>query len=289
MQQEDPIISRITSWSGVQDPIRAVLLTSSRASTVAHTDALSDFDVVLVVTDPQLLIQDLSWQETIGEVMVRLPVENERIGPVHLRMVIHTDGTKVDYCIMHHQALEAHRVAGTLPDNLDVGYRVLLDKDSLTEGLAAPTYSTHIPAKPTQAEFDAVVEEFFWETHYVAKNLWRDELWQAKYSLEMVMKLGMLRKMLEWWLETQHDWKFQPGPFGKGLKAHLPAKYWHKLEQTFVGTAIDSNWQAMFTTIELFREVALEVAERLGLVYPYMLDRQMSDYLNSVKVLPHRS
>jgi aminoglycoside 6-adenylyltransferase len=287
MQQES-LINRIIGWARSQDPIRAVLLTSSRASTVAHTDALSDFDVVLVVTDPQLLIQDLSWQETIGEVMVRLPVENERIGLVHLRMVIHTDGTKVDYCIMHHQALEARRVAGTLPDNLDVGYRVLLDKDSLTEGLAAPTYSTHIPAKPTQAEFDAVVGEFFWETHYVAKNLWRDELWQAKYSLEMVMKLEMLRKMLEWWLETEHDWTFRPGTLGKGLKAHLPARFWGKLEQTFVGAEINSNWQAMFTTIELFREVALEVAERLELVYPHKLDNQVSDCLDSIKALPHR-
>ena len=220
----------------------------------SSTDALSDFDIVLVVTNPLPLLQDLSWQEAMGEVMVRLPVgEISADASVHSRLVLYADGNKIDYAITPQETLEAHRVAGTLPANLDVGYSVLLDKGRLTSGLRSPTYTAHITTKPSQAEFDAVVEEFFWETGYVAKNLWRGEVWAAKYSLEVVMKLGMLRQMLEWQVALEHDWTYRAGVLGRGLKPKLPHDLWKALEATFVGLDGQANWNALFKTINLFR------------------------------------
>lgn len=282
------LTKQLVQWAQDQDLVRAVLLSSSRASRVAKTDALSDFDIVLIVTDATPLLQDLMWQETMGEIMVRLPVAAKDVDGLvtHSRLVIHTDGTKIDYTIMPQNVLEVHRKLDTLPDNLDVGYRVLLDKARLCYGLAKPTYAAHIPAKPTQAEFTAVVEEFFWETHYVAKNLWRDELWQAKYSLEMVMKLNLLRKMLEWFVELRENWTFRPGPFGKGLKAQLPSELWTAFEATFADADTERNWLALFATIELFRWVATDVADQLGFVYSYRLDQQVCRYLGEIKALP---
>jgi aminoglycoside 6-adenylyltransferase len=67
-----------------------------------------------------------------------------------------------------------------LPEDLDVGYRVLVDKDGATSSWAAPTQHAHIPPKPSRAEYDALVEEFWSVTTYVAKGLWRVELFFAK-------------------------------------------------------------------------------------------------------------
>ena len=54
--------------------------------------------------------------------------------------------------------------------------RVPLDKDQRTAGWKPPSYQAHIPTRPTEAEYQALVEEFWWVTTYVAKSLWRDEL-----------------------------------------------------------------------------------------------------------------
>jgi len=66
------------------------------------------------------------------------------------------------------------------PSELDIGYSVLLDKDHLTDQLQAPTHKPHIPASPTEAEFQALMEEFFHESTYVAKHLRRGDLMPLK-------------------------------------------------------------------------------------------------------------
>lgn len=45
------MIEKLTSWAKTQSDIRAAILTSSRAVPHAATDAFSDFDVILIVTE----------------------------------------------------------------------------------------------------------------------------------------------------------------------------------------------------------------------------------------------
>ena len=104
------------------------------------------------------------------------------------RLVLYEDGTKIDYIIWSLALLQRVMDTPRLPDVLDHGYQVLVDKDHLAHGLKPPTYTAYIPKKPTEKEYSALVEEFWWETSYVAKNLWRDELVHAKYNLDFVMK-----------------------------------------------------------------------------------------------------
>ena len=261
-----------------------VLLTSTRASAHANTDQFSDYDVILYVADTTPFAKDSEWLAGFGRVLVRFQDEGQDHGLRHYaRLVIYEDGTKIDFTIAPVEQLDRIAHAGTLPDALDVGYRVLLDKDGKAANLRQPTYAAHIPRRPTQQEFLAVVEEFWWETTYVARNLRRDELLPAKYSLEVVMKLDLLRRVLEWRIETEHDWSLKPGVLGKGFKKHLDGATWSELEGTFVGADIAQNWQALFGTTQLFRRVASEVAVRLGLAYPHDLDAQVTGYLQRVK------
>jgi aminoglycoside 6-adenylyltransferase len=171
---------------------------------------------------------------------------------------------------------------------LDWGYRVLLDKDGLAAALPAPTRTAYIPSRPTEREYQALVEEFWWETTYAAKHLWRDELILLKYNLEVVMKYELLLPMLEWRLELDHDWKWKPGMCGRGLKRALLPDLWSALERTYVGPGIEDNWEAVLTITTLFRRVAQEVAQALGYAYPQELDRGVCAYLEETRHLPHQ-
>ena len=170
-----------------------------------------------------------------------------------------------------------------MPELLDWGYRALVDKDGLTTGLPAPTRTAHIPARPTEREYLAVVEEFWWESTYVGKNLWRDDLMQAKYNIDVVMRHEVLLQMLEWRIELDHNWTRKPGPAGKGLKRYLPPDLWAELEKTWVGAGIEENWTALFAMTAFFRRVATEVASALGYTYPSALDQGVTAYLEKAR------
>ena len=51
--RHDPedVIKKLVDWGEKQEPVRAMLLTSTRAVPDAPLDELSDYDVVLVVKD----------------------------------------------------------------------------------------------------------------------------------------------------------------------------------------------------------------------------------------------
>jgi aminoglycoside 6-adenylyltransferase len=201
--------------------------------------------------------------------------------------VIYEGGTKVDYTIWPVE-LDPVSQQGALPEGLDVGYRVLLDKDRRTAAWPPPTYRAHIPGKPTQDEYVALIEEFWWDTTYVAKSLWRGEVMFAKFNLDYDIKLMAMRRLLEWLVELDHDWSLKPGVLGRGLERLLPAGLWPELADTYVGASIEDNWDALFRTTALFRRVAVDVGDSLGYPYPQEMDDLMTSYLRAVRSLPAR-
>jgi len=280
----EDVLGRIVGWAAGEDRVRAVVLTSTRASPHARTDRFSDYDVVLYVADTAPFAGGTEWLECVGPVLVSWPDRGTDGGlPFFMRLVIYEDETKVDFTVAPVERLRGIVQSGVLPDALDVGCRVLLDKDGDAAALPAPTFTAHIPPRPSQAEFSALVGEFWFETTYVAKNLWRGELLPARHSLETVMKLDLLRRMLEWRVEMDHGWTLRPGAYGRGLRRHLGAATWAELEATFGGADPAAGWDSLFRTTALFRRVALEVAAGLGLAYPHHLDERMTAHLRRVE------
>ena len=157
-------------------------------------------------------------------------------------------------------------------EELDAGYRVLLDKRDLTSGLPAPTYAAYIPVRPDEETYLRLITDFFIGPPYVAKSLLRGQLLPAKWVLDFDMRFNYLVPMLEWRVECDHDWSWKPGNLGRGLKAQVAPRVWTEFEATFVGHDESANWDAMFAMMRLFGQVAREVAASLGYGYPQDLE-----------------
>jgi aminoglycoside 6-adenylyltransferase len=278
------VIDSLVQWAKNQPLVRAMVLESSRASDRAPIDILSDHDVLLVVSETRPFSQDETWLHDFGKILVLFRDKGWMHGLMtYNRLVLYEDGTKIDYIVWPVALLQRVLDAPRLPDLLDQGYQVLLDKDDLAHRLKSPTYTAYIPKKPTEKEYIALVEEFWWETIYVAKNLWRDELVHAKYHLDFVMKFELLRRLLEWRIELDHNWSWKPGTVGRGLKKYLDSRTWGELASTYVGADIDENWDALFQTTALFRRIAIEVGDALDYRYPYELEERVTSYLQSIR------
>jgi aminoglycoside 6-adenylyltransferase len=284
---EETVIDTLIRWAEHQPGVRAMLLTSSRVIPNAPADAFSDYDVILAVRDVQPFYEDRAWLEAFGPVLVvyRDPLEPYYGFPKAAYVTQYENGLKIDFTLWPVEILQRIAAEPQLPDEFDAGYRVLLDKDHLTDALKPPTYRAYIPTPPTEGEYRDVVEGLFQEATYVAKYLWRDELMAAKHMLDHCMKQEHLRPMLEWRLEIDHHWSLKPGLYGRWLKKWLSPDLWAELESTYTGAGLEENWEAMFRTIALFRKVAIEVGDRLGYAYPHNLDRRTVAYLHKVKDL----
>ncbi len=290
-EQEQAVIKRLVQWAETQDAIRAMLLYSSRTNPNAAVDIFSDFDILLAVTDIHPFHQDDRWLGELGKVLVvfRNPIGREHGFECFGFVTHYEDGVKIDYGFFPVEFLTWAANQPRLPDDLDNGYAILLDKDCLAARLKPPSYAAYLLTPPTQSEYRALIEEFFNDALYVAKNLWRDHLFPMKYCLDYIMKFQCLRKMLEWQMALDHNWAIRPGAYGKGLKQYSRPEVWAALESTYVGAGIEENWEALFRTLDLFRQVATEVAEGLGYTYPQELDQRVWRRLLKVRHLDKRA
>jgi aminoglycoside 6-adenylyltransferase len=285
--QPSDVISKLVQWAEQRESIRAMLLTSTHAIPNAAVDFLSDYDVVLVVQDIHPFFEDRSWLEDFGEVLVVYwdPIYTDPDYGIEktANVTQYADGLKIDFTLWPVELLQKILRAPALQAELDAGYRILLDKDHLTEGMQLPTYRAYIPTPPANEVYQKTIEDFFSDAPYVAKCLLRGELLPVKWCLDYDMKHIFLRLMLEWRMELDHGWSVPTGALGKGLKKRLPPEIWSQLESTYAGADVADNWEALFRTIALFRQVAMEVGEGLGYAYPDDLDQRVTAYVKDMR------
>jgi len=285
--QENDVVDKLIAWGTAHPLIRAMILTSSRTRQDGPVDLLSDYDLILAVSDVGQFAFDDAWISEYGRPMVRWGDQGEMHNlATYFRGVVYQNYVKIDYSIWPVELLERISAEAFLPDQLDVGYRVLLDKDQRTAGWKQPSYQAHIPARPTEAEYQALVEEFWWSTTYVAKSLWRDDLVFAEWILDKDLKLETMLRMLEWSIEIDHNWSLKPGIYGRGLKQLLPPNIWSKFVSTYVALDFEETWVALDRVIALFRQVAPDVGNALGYAYPQRVDDQVSAYLEAIRKMP---
>jgi aminoglycoside 6-adenylyltransferase len=275
------------------EEIRAIVLTSSRAAPEVAADVFSDYDPRVYVTDIAPFARSDAWFTDFGPVLVALrrdwwmPDGRTYDGDpdVFTRLVLYEDGTKIDFTIVPVAVLKRECQAAALSEEFDAGYTVLVDKDRHTASLESPTYKAYIPARPTEVHYATLVNNFWWNTTYVAKHLWRDDLPPA-WSILDGLKQHLLLKMIEWSIEMDREWSWRPGLLGKGLKKVLGPETYDELAATYVWGEIDDLWEALFRTAALFRRTAIRVGEGLGYEYLHELDRRVRIYLQTVRELP---
>lgn len=279
-------LDAIVAWGEANPAVRAMILTSTRSYSSETLDIFSDFDVILILTDIQPYFSDRAWLNDFGPllVMYRDPLRLENGFERSTLVVQYENGLKIDFTLWPVGMLEAVVAMPQLPDEFDAGYRILLDKDGLTDGLKPPTFQSYIPKPPTEAAYLERVELIFHNATYVAKYLWRDDLVAAKHIMEGLRQDDLL-PMIVWRSEIDHNWKFKAGQYGRRLKQWIRTDLWEDLAATYVGPGIEENWEALFKTLALFEKVAKEVADLMGFTYPEDMHRRSMGYLEMVRGL----
>lgn len=121
-RKEDKVIEQVVHWADQESLVRAVLLTSSRAIPQAHTDAFSDYDVILALLNIQPFYADRTWLEAFGSVLAlyRDPLIHDRGLQRSAYVTQYEDGLKIDFSLWPVELLRRITKESQLPREFDV-------------------------------------------------------------------------------------------------------------------------------------------------------------------------
>lgn len=286
MRSEKEILDAVVNWASESEDVRVVIITSSRANPDAPRDIFTDYDIEFAVTDLNKFLSDDSWLYNFGEPIEVIREDEEAFeGEFAMRMVIYNDYVKIDFRIHSVVKFREQVSKDQLPDDWDIGYKVLIDKDSITANLKKPTFNSFKIAAPSEEEFLNTVKNFWWDTTYVAKSLWRDELFYAKYIFENIIRFNYLQNIIEWRIAYRSNEKITTNKHGRLFKKYLTPDEWKNIQTTFAGSDISENWDALFATMDVFRDFSKDIALKMNFQYPDKLDAETTTYIHRIRTL----
>ncbi|WP_159888596.1 aminoglycoside 6-adenylyltransferase [Paenibacillus puerhi] len=286
MRSDKEMFELILGVAKKDERIRAVYMNGSRTNYNVLKDIYQDYDIVYVVTETATFLKDEKWINIFGDlIMVQEPDKLDQGIGIKMDfdrsygyLMLFRDGNRIDLRLQTKEAM----IAEYGIDRLTVP---LLDKDDWLPRISAPTDIDYRVKSPTEGDFISCTNNFWWCLQNVAKGIKRDELPYLKIMFEQTTRVS-LDKMVSWWIGTKHNFQISIGKFGKYYKKYLPEPYWEMYKGTYSDSNYNNVWDSIFTTCELFRVLAKDVAEKFLYIYPTDDDKNMTEYLMHVRELP---
>ncbi|SEO94440.1 aminoglycoside 6-adenylyltransferase [Flavobacterium sp. CF108] len=280
----DDKLNAIINWAENNKDVRAVLLTSSLVNPLAPVDDFSDLDIEFVFANNSDYISSNSWIHIFGNPIAMIEEDENYFEHKHaMKMVLYDDNVKVDFKLFSKDKFLEEIKLKELPEDWDIGYKVIVDKDKITQEMQQPAFQVSIIIKPSKEEFQSILNDFWWDTTYVAKCLARDEIFYAKFMSETNIRTDYLIPLIEWHIASEHNWAITTNKYGRLFKKYLNPEMWLKTEQTFSGSNIDDNWNALFSMADLVSEVGTKLSKKLNYEYPEKLEKDIRKYLIQTK------
>lgn len=283
MRSESEMYKLLTGIAVADDRILAVYMNGSRTNGNVPKDIFQDYDVVYVVTGTRPFIEDKDWIRQFGNVLyMQYPDESpDEPGDrenIYGWLMQFDDGNRID---LHVESV-SHAKAHIHDDKL---CKILLDKEHILPGIPESTDEDYHVKKPSEAQFQACTNEFWWCSNNLAKGLWREEMPYVQDMANFVVR-KQLEKMLSWKVGIRTDFQVSVGKSAKYLYRWLDADEYQGYLSTYFGGDTEAAWAAVMRMCDLFETVSEYVAGELGYVYNAGEGKAARSFLEHVRTLP---
>lgn len=265
MRSEREMYDLIISTAENDDRIRAVYMNGSRTNPNVPKDIFQDYDIVYVVKENAPFYEDKSWIDIFGErLYMQCPDEVDRWNGMSVDfdkcygwLIQFQDGNRLD---LHVIPVEEVNIS---EDKL---CKILLDKDGILGQIPEPSDEAYRIRRPSQEEFWACCNEFWWCLNNIAKGLWREEI-PYVHTMFYNGSHSQLVRLLDWKAGFDTDFQVSAGKASKYLKFYLPADIWNRFLKTYINGNIEDIWRSVYIMCDLFHDAAHELAGRCGYDY----------------------
>ena len=245
--------------------VEAVALSGSRANPRAPKDEFQDYDVVYIVDDLEDLISDLSWLDQYGN---RLIEQHNRLGHRRLYLMLFEDGNRIDLTLCPKEYIQEWV-------DSEANFEVIKDDKGLFEAYR-PNSKRYWTVPPTEEEFAASCNEFWWVSAYVVKAIRRNQLIYATDHLYGICQQELL-KILDWQVASDKG-IVDIGKNYKHLFHYLPAEKEKVFTALLDLSSIEKVGQSLFATMKLFDGEAQELAKKMGFAYDLEVAKKLMTY-----------
>ena len=282
---------KFIKWAKTQDHIRIAIVVGSYGRTSTPADKWSDLDIVIYSTEPRTLIDTTEWVSEFGNPVITF-IEPTAAGSneSYERRVLYDNGLDVDFAVDPFHLVSEVKKQGVTPELvrelanvIGRGVRILIDKDNLMAEFLKEykTIELSPPNPPTEHEYLERVNDFWYHTVWTAKKLRRGELWEGKACVDSFMKGRCLLPMMEWHARITQGQKHDTWFRGRFMERWADPRIIAELRGAFAHYDEDDVWQALASTMQLFRWIAKEVAEKLDYTYPQDADQFASRWVDA--------
>ncbi|WP_049522552.1 aminoglycoside 6-adenylyltransferase [Streptococcus parasanguinis] len=245
--------------------VEAVALSGSRINPHSQKDEFQDYDVVYIVDDLEDLISDLSWLDQFGK---RIIEQEVTLGHRRLYLMLFEDGNRIDLTLCPKESIQEWV-------DSEAGFKVLKDDNGLFEAYQ-PNLKRYWTCPPTEEEFVASCNEFWWVSAYVVKAIRRNQLIYATDHLYGICQQELLKVLA--WLVTSDRGVVDIGKNYKYLFQYLPAGQEKEFSALLDLSSFDKITQSLFATMGLFDREAQILAQKMGFTYDMEVAEKMISY-----------
>ena len=264
MKSEIKIVNKILQISKNLS-ISAIALSGSRADIHSLRDEFQDYDVVYIVENLNDLLSDLSWLDQFG---MRLIEQHNVLGHRRLYLMLFEDGNRIDLTLCPKEYIQEWV-------DSEAGFKVLKDDKGLFEAYQ-PNSNRYWTYPPTEEEFAASCNEFWWVSAYVVKGICRKQLIYSTDHLYGICQQELLKVLA--WQVARDKGIVDIGKNYKYLFHYLPAEKEKVFSALLDLSSIEKVGQSLFATMKLFDGEAQELAQKMGFTYDKEVAEKMISY-----------
>ena len=242
--------------------VNAVAMSGSRTNPNAPKDEFQDYDVVYIVEDLDGLVADLAWLERFGECVIE---QHVLLDHRRLYLMLFEDGNRIDLTLCPKEHIQEWV-------DSEAGFRVLKDENGLFEAYQ-PNAKRYWTAPPSEEEFAASCNEFWWVSAYVVKAIRRNQLIYATDHLYGICQQELL-KVLSWQVTSERG-SVDIGKNYKYLFQYLSDEQEKEFSALLDLSSLEKNSQSLFATMNFFHREASVLAQKMGFAY----DKEVAEKL----------
>ena len=245
--------------------VEAIALSGSRTNPQVPKDEFQDYDVVYIVENLNDLISDLSWLDQFG---IRLIEQHNVLGHRRLYLMLFEDGNRIDLTLCPKEHIQEWV-------DSEANFEVIKDDKGLFEAYQ-PNSKRYWTAPPTEEEFAASCNEFWWVSAYVVKAIRRNQLIYETDHLYGICQQELLKVMA--WQVASDRGAVDIGKNYKYLFNYLPAEIEKAFSNLLDFSSLNKITQSLFSTMKLFNHEAQELAKKMEFTYDQEVAEKMMAY-----------
>ena len=270
MRDLDAVLQQLITFAEKNDNIRALVLQGSYVNEHAPIDEFSDLDPLFYVKDVTPFTTNDDFKKQFGNPISSFHDEwlSHDGLKSYTRLTLYDDLFKIDFGFA---PIELAPYANEMPL-----YKIYLDKDNILPKPEVTDERKFFIKKPTEEEFLSILGDFFFDSSYVVKSIYWEELFFTHYMEHILHK--KMKSLCEWYIGSLHEFKVNTGSEGRYFKRYLSDEEWEMLTKTYADGNLESSINALLHSFDFVHYLGTRIAANLHYTYPFEQERNMRNY-----------